>query len=31
LVAEIRQAIGGGGLSEALTSLRRDWMLAPLP
>ena len=31
LVNEIRQAIGGGGLAEAITSLRDQWALAPLP
>jgi queuine tRNA-ribosyltransferase len=31
LVAEIRQAIGGSGFAEAITSLRDQWALAPLP
>jgi queuine tRNA-ribosyltransferase len=31
LVTEIRQAIGGGGLAAAITSLRDQWALAPLP
>src|SRR5207302_2049718 len=31
LVGEIREAIGGGGLAKAITSLRDQWALAPLP
>ncbi|MDQ6712604.1 MAG: tRNA guanosine(34) transglycosylase Tgt [Candidatus Dormibacteraeota bacterium] len=31
LVGEIRQAIGGGRLAAAITSLREQWALAPLP
>lgn len=31
LVTEIRQEIGGGGLATAITSLRDQWALAPLP
>jgi queuine tRNA-ribosyltransferase len=31
LVAQIRGAIGSGGLAEAMVSLRDQWALAPLP
>ena len=31
LVTEIRQAIGGGRLTQLMTSLRDQWALAPLP
>jgi queuine tRNA-ribosyltransferase len=31
LVAEIRQAIGGGGSAKAIAVLRDQWALAPLP
>ena len=31
LVAQIREAIGTGGLEPAVTSLREQWALAPLP
>jgi queuine tRNA-ribosyltransferase len=31
LVAEIREGIGSGGLPKAITSLRDQWSLAPLP
>ena len=31
LVGEIREAIGRGGLAKAITSLRDQWALAPLP
>ena len=31
LVTEIRQSIGGGGLTKTVASLRDQWLLAPLP
>jgi len=31
LVAQIRERIGTGGLEQAITSLRDEWALAPLP
>jgi queuine tRNA-ribosyltransferase len=31
LVGRIRELIGSGGLEPAMTSLRKDWALAPLP
>jgi queuine tRNA-ribosyltransferase len=31
LVAQIREKIGTGGLGQAMTSLRDQWVLAPLP
>jgi len=31
LVAQIREAIGSGGLVPAMTTLRAEWALAPLP
>jgi len=31
LVAEVREKIGTGGLGQAMTSLRDEWALAPLP
>jgi queuine tRNA-ribosyltransferase len=31
LVGQIREAIGTGGLERAVTSLREEWALAPLP
>jgi queuine tRNA-ribosyltransferase len=31
LVGDIRTSIGGGGLGQAIASLRDQWALAPLP
>jgi queuine/archaeosine tRNA-ribosyltransferase len=31
LVNQIRDGIGAGGLAQAITALREQWALAPLP